>query len=79
MTGAYKRVPFSLYQVRIGLEVLGLALGVLAGGSAGVGSLFIGLTVGPFLHVWLVLLRAMPDRAHSTVTSPSTASPPSRS
>lgn len=61
-TGAYKRLPFSLYQVRVGLEALGLVLGVLAGGSAGIGSVFIGLTVGPFLQAWLQVLRSMPER-----------------
>jgi len=62
MTGIYRRVPWSLYQVRLGLEVLGFVLGWWAGGEVGIGCVVIGLGIGPFMQLWLGVLRAMPDK-----------------
>ena len=69
MTGIYRRVPGSLYTVRIGLECLGLLLGLLAGGDVGVGCLVIGAGIGPGIQLWLRLLRAMPEKLPATFTS----------
>ena len=62
MTGIFRRVPCSLRQVRIGLEVLGFALGWIAGGEVGVGCVVIGLGVGPSIQAWLKVLGAMPTK-----------------
>lgn len=62
MTGIYRHTPFSLRVVRIGLECFGLALGWMLGGKVGVGTVFIGLTVGPLLQFWLKVLRAHPRK-----------------
>lgn len=62
MTGLYRRSPLSIRAVRIGLEVLGLALGWMLGGEVGVGTVLIGITVGPLLQMWLRVLRATPEK-----------------
>ena len=62
MTGIFRRTPWSLRAVRLGLEVVGLVIGWLLGGEVGVGSVFIGLTVGPLIQLWLRVLRAMPEK-----------------
>lgn len=62
MTGIYRRTPWSLRSVRLGLEVFGLALGWVLGGEVGVGSVLIGVCVGPLIQFWLRVLRAMPEK-----------------
>jgi uncharacterized membrane protein YczE len=62
MTGIYRRTPFSLYQVRVGLEVTMFLIGWALGGEVGIGCLWIGLGVGPFIQWWLHVLRAMPEK-----------------
>ena len=62
MTGLYRRLPVPLFGVRLGLEALGLALGWWAGGEVGIGCLAIGIGIGPMIHGFLRLLRAMPER-----------------
>ncbi len=60
MTGIYRRVPWSLYTVRIGLELVGFVLGWAAGGEIGLGCVVVGLGIGPGIELWLRLLGAMP-------------------
>ena len=60
MTGIYRRVPWSLSRVRLSLELLGLALGLAAGGEVGIGCAVVGLGIGPGIQAWLRLLKAMP-------------------
>lgn len=67
MTGIFRRTPYSLRAVRIGLEAVGLALGWVLGGEVGVGSVLIGLTVGPLIQFWLQVLRAMPEKHTAAV------------
>lgn len=62
MTGVYRRVPRSLAQVRLALEVFGLAVGVVLGGRWGVGSILIGLGIGPTMTLWLRALGSMPEK-----------------
>ena len=64
MTGLDRCSPLQIpiSAVRVGMEAFGLGLGLLAGGEAGVGSLVIGLGIGPAIHAWLHLLDAVPDR-----------------
>jgi uncharacterized membrane protein YczE len=62
MTGIYRRTPFRISSVRLGLEVLGLALGWAAGGEVGVGCVVIGLGIGPCIQAWLGLLGAIPPK-----------------
>jgi uncharacterized membrane protein YczE len=63
MKGLYRVVPVPLFAVRLGLEALGLALGWWAGGEVGIGCLVIGVGIGPGIHAFCRLLRAMPRRA----------------
>lgn len=65
MTGIYKRTPFRVATVRVGLEVLGLVLGWLAGGEVGVGCVVIGLGIGPCIQGWLRLLGATPPKLYA--------------
>jgi uncharacterized membrane protein YczE len=62
MTGIYRRVPLSLGQVRIAMELVGFLLGWAAGGEIGVGCLVIGLGIGPGIQRWLQVLGAMPAK-----------------
>ena len=62
MTGVYRRVPRSLAQVRLALEVFGLLVGVVLGGRWGVGSVLIGLGIGPTMTMWLRALGSMPAK-----------------
>jgi uncharacterized membrane protein YczE len=66
MVGIYRRVSWSLSQVRIGLEVLSLAAGWVAGGEVGVGCVVIGLGIGPGIELSLRLLRAVPEKLDPT-------------
>lgn len=63
MKGLYRVVPVPLFAVRLGLEALGLTLGWWAGGEVGVGCLLIGVGIGPGIHAFCRLLRAMPHGA----------------
>jgi uncharacterized membrane protein YczE len=64
MTGIFRRVPFSLYAVRLAMEAVACLLGWLAGGEVGVGSVIVGVVVGPSLQFWLRVLRATPEKLH---------------
>lgn len=70
MTGLYRRSPWRvpISGVRVAMECLGLVVGVVAGGEAGVGSVVIGLGIGPAIHAWLIVLRAVPDPASAALS-----------
>lgn len=52
MTG-FARRGFPVHGVRTGIEVSALVVGVLLGGTAGVGTLVFALSIGPLVHVFL--------------------------
>ena len=52
MTGLARR-GFPVHGVRTGIEVGALVVGVLLGGTAGVGTLVFALSIGPLVHVFL--------------------------
>ena len=60
MTALYRRgrgrAP--LHAVRTGLELTALAAGWAAGGTVGIGTLIVGLGIGPGLHFCLRLLQS---------------------
>jgi uncharacterized membrane protein YczE len=60
MTGLHQRLPVPLFAVRVGMEVVGLALGWWAGGEVGIGCVVVGLGIGPGIHFFLDRLDAMP-------------------
>lgn len=63
MIGAFRHLRSApLFGVRLGLEAFGLALGWVLGGAVGVGTLVIGLGIGPVLNGWLHLLRSVPGK-----------------
>jgi uncharacterized membrane protein YczE len=71
MRGLYRNSKrISLAAVRIALESSALLVGWLLGGEIGIGTLVIGLGIGPGMAGWLRLLRAMPDRHdHTSATA----------
>ncbi|HET6395719.1 MAG TPA: hypothetical protein VFF91_02650 [Pseudoxanthomonas sp.] len=65
MTGLARRTGWSLRRVRTGIEVAVLAVGVLLGGTVGVGTVLFALGVGPltqFFLRWLVVPLHAPPR-----------------
>lgn len=62
MYGVYRRTRFSLYQVRVGLEITMFLVGWALGGEVGIGCVWIALGVGPGIELWLKVLRAMPEK-----------------
>lgn len=70
MIGAFRHLPSaSLAGVRLAMETGGLTLGWLLGGAVGVGTVVIGLGIGPVLHAWLRLLRAVPERPEAKLVA----------
>ena len=66
MRGLYRnsrRLPLSV--VRLSMEGTALLIGWLLGGDVGVGTLLIGLGIGPGLAYGLRIMRAMPERRGS--------------
>ncbi|MFF2145491.1 YitT family protein [Kitasatospora sp. NPDC058190] len=53
MTGLHRRTGRSLRLVRTGIEVAVLAVGVLLGGTAGVGTVMYALAIGPLVQLFL--------------------------
>jgi uncharacterized membrane protein YczE len=53
MTGLARRTGLSLRLVRTGLEVSVVLIGLLLGGSLGVGTVLFALTIGPLAQLWL--------------------------
>jgi uncharacterized membrane protein YczE len=69
MRGLYrnsKRMPLAV--VRLSMEGTALLLGWLLGGDIGVGTLLIGLGIGPGIAIGLRRMRAMPERRLTTET-----------
>lgn len=52
MTGLAERGP-SIRLVRTGIELTALAVGILLGGSVGIGTILFALTIGPNTQFWL--------------------------
>jgi len=62
MVGIYRRTPLSMYQVRLALEVAMFLVGWALGGEVGIGCVYVALTVGPGIEIWLRVLGAMPAK-----------------
>ncbi|MCB0896677.1 MAG: hypothetical protein KDB43_15130 [Nocardioidaceae bacterium] len=66
MTGLARRTGRSIRLVRTGLEVTVVLIGVLLGGTIGVGTVLYALAIGPLAQLWLpaftVDVGAAPDR-----------------
>ena len=60
MTGLHRRTGLPLAGVRAGLELGALGVGMLLGGTAGLGTLVFALAIGPAVAVALRALRASP-------------------
>lgn len=68
MTGLARRRGARLYRVRVGLEVIGLVLGWAVGGEVGLGSVVVGLGIGPAIQWWLRRIGAVPARLELSVS-----------
>ena len=53
MTGIQKRTNWPIGRVRVGIEILVLSLGVLLGGTFGIGTIMFAVGIGPILAVCL--------------------------
>lgn len=53
MTGLAARTGWPLRRVRTGIEVAVLAVGVVLGGTIGVGTIFYAVAIGPLVHFFL--------------------------
>ncbi|MBI2170112.1 MAG: hypothetical protein HYU28_11540 [Actinobacteria bacterium] len=63
MIGAFRRLhAASLSGIRLVMEAAGLGLGWTLGGTIGIGTLVIGLGIGPILHGWLHVMGAVPEK-----------------
>ena len=66
MTGLARRTGRSIRLVRTGLEVSVVVVGVLLGGTIGLGTVLYALAIGPLTQLWLpaftVAVGAVPDR-----------------
>ena len=66
MTGLARRTGRSIRLVRTGLEVTVVVVGVLLGGTIGLGTVLYALAIGPLTQLWLpaftVAVGAVPDR-----------------
>lgn len=60
MTGLARRTGWPLRRVRTGIEISVLAIGVLLGGTAGVGTVVFALTIGPLTQFFLRYLVVQP-------------------
>lgn len=72
MLGLSRRLCRPVGVVRTGIEVTVLALGVLLGGAAGVGTLVWALGIGLSVQVWFRLLSVRPPAARQTQPTPPT-------
>lgn len=76
MNGLYLRLRPPLFAVRIGMEFVALVLGFLAGGQVGLGCFVVGVGIGPAIHLFLVILKAMPeDSPPKSAAAPSAIAP----
>jgi uncharacterized membrane protein YczE len=53
MTGIQKRTDWPIGRVRIGIEIVVLSLGVLLGGTFGIGTIMFALGIGPIVAICL--------------------------
>jgi len=74
MTGFARRTGWSIQRVRTGIEIVVLTMGVLLGGTAGVGTLLFALCVGPitqfFMRYLVLRLEAPADVADTRMSAP---------
>ncbi|MER7769931.1 hypothetical protein [Kitasatospora sp. NPDC096140] len=75
MTGLHRRTGRSLRLIRTGIELTVLAVGLLLGGTAGIGTVAYALAIGPLVQVFLPLCTA---RVTAPVTAPTPGSQPAR-
>lgn len=64
MLGLHRVIRRPLAPIRLAMELSVLGCGWLLGGAVGPGTLITGLLIGPFIHLWLRVLRAMPATVH---------------
>ncbi len=57
MTGIQKRTNWPIGRVRVGIELLVLSLGVLLGGTFGIGTIMFAVGIGPILAVCLGIVE----------------------
>jgi len=60
MTGIHARLGWSIRSVRTSIEVSVLLIGILLGGSFGVGTVLYALTIGPLIQICLPWFRQKP-------------------
>ncbi len=60
MLALSRRLARPVAVVRTGMEVMALALGVLCGGAAGLGTLLFALSIGPIVAYWFRTLAVQP-------------------
>ncbi|HEY1145460.1 MAG TPA: hypothetical protein VGE84_03895, partial [Allosphingosinicella sp.] len=56
MTGLAARTGWPIRRVRTGIEVAVLAVGIVLGGTNGLGTILYALAIGPLVHFFLDLL-----------------------
>jgi uncharacterized membrane protein YczE len=69
MLGLSARLRRPVAAVRTGIELTALVVGVLLGGTAGLGTLLWALGIGPAVGAWFRLLRVKTAAAHSAGAS----------
>lgn len=75
MTGLVRRTGHSVRVVRTGLEVSVLVVGVLLGGTVGVGTVLYAVAIGPIAHALLPVFT-LSDRGHEPGGPPTRTVPP---
>lgn len=60
MTGIHARLGWSIRSVRTSIEVSVLLIGIMLGGSFGVGTVLYALTIGPLIQICLPWFRQKP-------------------
>ncbi|HKP77989.1 MAG TPA: hypothetical protein VJU34_02570 [Phenylobacterium sp.] len=68
MTGLARRSGWSIRAVRTGIELTVLALGWLAGGTVGLGTVLYAFAIGPLVQVFLPLFTVHNPRPQETLT-----------
>ncbi|MDR2263142.1 YitT family protein [Enterobacter soli] len=61
MTGIHARLGWSIRSVRTSIEVSVLLIGIMLGGSFGVGTVLYALTIGPLIQICLPWFRQKPQ------------------
>ena len=78
MTGLARRTGRSLRLVRTGLEVAVVVVGVLLGGTIGLGTVLYALAIGPLTQLWLPAFTVDLDPARVSASSRSVPTRPVR-